>query len=95
MLILFQVEFEESIKEDLALIGVKGDVVTHTSDYFEEMLVHAQNLINKGLAYVDDTDQETVPSFFFKPVFLSSLICHCRCAPKEWTVLNRQDAAEQ
>lgn len=55
-----KVEFEESIKEDLALIGIKGDVVTHTSDYFEKIYDLALQMINSGNAYVDDTDQATM-----------------------------------
>ncbi|KAI0243480.1 glutamate--tRNA ligase, partial [Massospora cicadina] len=52
-------EFEESIKEDLSLLGIKGDCVTHTSDHFEKLYELAVGLIKKGLAYVDDTDQAT------------------------------------
>jgi glutamyl-tRNA synthetase len=55
-----KVEFEESIKEDLALIGIKGDVVTHTSDYFDKIYDLALQIINSGNAYVDDTDQATM-----------------------------------
>ena len=55
-----KVEFEESIKEDLKLIGVVGDVVTHTSDWFDKIYELAIFLIKKGLAYADDTDQQTM-----------------------------------
>lgn len=53
-------EFEESIKEDLLLLGIKGNIVTHTSDHFEKLYNLAVTLIKKGLAYVDDTDQVTM-----------------------------------
>ncbi len=53
-------EFEESIKEDLQLIGIQGDKITHTSDYFDVLYDYAIQLIKKGLAYADNTDQETV-----------------------------------
>ncbi|RKP11549.1 tRNA synthetases class I, catalytic domain-containing protein [Piptocephalis cylindrospora] len=53
-------EFEESIIEDLRLIGVHGDQVTHTSDYFDKLYEDAITLIRQGLAYVDDTDQATM-----------------------------------
>ncbi|ORY05776.1 glutamyl-tRNA synthetase [Basidiobolus meristosporus CBS 931.73] len=55
-----KVEYEESIKEDLKLIGVDSDNVTHTSDYFDQLYEHALQLIKKGLAYADDTDQATM-----------------------------------
>lgn len=53
-----KVEFEHSINEDLSLIGIKGDVVTHTSDYFEKLYSLAKGMIKDGLAYVDDTPKE-------------------------------------
>ncbi|EPZ35939.1 putative glutamyl-tRNA synthetase, cytoplasmic [Rozella allomycis CSF55] len=51
-------EFEESILEDLTLLGVKHDRFSHTSDYFEDMIKFAEQLIKQGDAYVDDTVQE-------------------------------------
>ncbi|KAI9248794.1 tRNA synthetases class I, catalytic domain-containing protein [Phascolomyces articulosus] len=53
-------EYEESIKEDLALIGVDSSVVTHTSDYFDQMYDLALKMIKEGKAYVDNTDQTTM-----------------------------------
>ncbi|KAI7897974.1 tRNA synthetases class I, catalytic domain-containing protein [Cokeromyces recurvatus] len=53
-------EFEESIKEDLALIGVPSNVVSHTSDYFDQMYDLAIKMIKEGKAYCDDTDQATM-----------------------------------
>jgi glutamyl-tRNA synthetase len=53
-------EFEESIKEDLSLLGIKPDVITHTSDHFKTLYDYAIKLIKKGLAYVDDSTQEVV-----------------------------------
>lgn len=53
-------EYEESIKEDLALIGVDSSIVTHTSDYFDQMYDLALKIIKEGNAYVDDTDQATM-----------------------------------
>jgi glutamyl-tRNA synthetase len=55
-----QMEFEESIKEDLALLGIKPDQVVHTSDHFDKLYEYAISLIKKGLAYVDDTDVDTM-----------------------------------
>ncbi|KAG2222556.1 hypothetical protein INT45_002687 [Circinella minor] len=53
-------EYEESIKEDLALIGVDSSIVTHTSDYFDQMYDLALKIIKEGNAYVDNTDQATM-----------------------------------
>mmetsp|Transcript_12588 Transcript_12588/g.14656 ORF Transcript_12588/g.14656 Transcript_12588/m.14656 type:complete len:902 (-) Transcript_12588:42-2747(-) len=51
-------EFQASIIEDLAMLGVKPDVITFTSDYFETIKEYAMDLITNGLAYMDDTPQE-------------------------------------
>ena len=51
-------EFEDAIVEDLALLGIKADVVTHTSDYFEKLQELAVRMIKEGHAYADDTQQE-------------------------------------
>ena len=51
-------EFQESIVEDLAALGVKPDVVTYTSDYFDTIRGYAEFLIKNGLAFMDDTPQE-------------------------------------
>ena len=51
-------EYQTSIIEDLAKIGVKPDVVTFTSDYFETIRLYALSMIENGLAYMDDTPQE-------------------------------------
>lgn len=53
-----KVEFTNSILEDLELLGIKGDRVTHSSDYFQEMFDLALQLIKDGKAYCDDTPQE-------------------------------------
>ncbi|KIM79723.1 hypothetical protein PILCRDRAFT_823268 [Piloderma croceum F 1598] len=50
-------EFEETILEDLRLLGVQGDKVTHTSDYFDHLCDLAIKLLKSGKAYADDTEQ--------------------------------------
>lgn len=50
-----KVEFQDSIIEDLALLGIKGDRVTFSSDYFDQMYELALKLIKDGKAYCDDT----------------------------------------
>lgn len=51
-------EYQESIVEDLAKLGVKPHVVSYTSDYFPTIQQAAMELIQQGLAYMDDTPQE-------------------------------------
>ncbi|KAI1749107.1 tRNA synthetases class I, catalytic domain-containing protein [Xylaria castorea] len=53
-------EFQDAIIEDLALMGVKPDVVTYTSDYFDHLYETCLTLIKAGHAYADDTDVETM-----------------------------------
>jgi len=53
-----KIEFEESIQEDLRMLGIKGDELTWTSNYFDKIYELALDLIKKGKAYVDDTEKE-------------------------------------
>jgi glutaminyl-tRNA synthetase len=54
------VEYVESIKEDVAWLGFKWDGLFFASDYFEEMYSRALVLIRKGLAYVDDQSADEI-----------------------------------
>ena len=51
-------EYQESIVQDLAKLGVQPNLVTYTSDYFETIICYAKFMIQNGLAYMDDTPQE-------------------------------------
>jgi glutamyl-tRNA synthetase len=53
-------EFEQSIMEDLSMLGLTADVITHSSDHFNKLQELIEKLIKQGDAYVDDTDQETM-----------------------------------
>lgn len=53
-------EYQESIVVDLAKLGVQPDLVTYASDYFDVCKRYALQLIKAGLAYMDDTPQETM-----------------------------------
>lgn len=50
--------FVELIKEDVKWLGFQWKEVRYASDYFEEMVKRAHILIDKGLAYVDETPFE-------------------------------------
>ncbi|KZT27302.1 glutamate-tRNA ligase [Neolentinus lepideus HHB14362 ss-1] len=51
-------EFEETILEDLALLDIHGDAISHTSDYFDKLYELCIKMIETGKAYADDTVQE-------------------------------------
>ena len=53
-------EFQDSILEDLHLLGIVADQITYTSDYFAQIFELAQEMIRRGSAYADDTVQEEV-----------------------------------
>ncbi|KAI9654832.1 MAG: hypothetical protein M1821_005826 [Bathelium mastoideum] len=51
-------EFQDSIVEDLALMGITADKTTYTSDYFQELYEYCVQIIKSGHAYADDTEQQ-------------------------------------
>ncbi|KAK6523808.1 hypothetical protein TWF281_001776 [Arthrobotrys megalospora] len=51
-------EYQDSILEDLSLLGIHGDRITYTSDYFQELYDICVQMIKDGKAYCDDTAQE-------------------------------------
>ncbi|KAJ5223744.1 Glutamyl-tRNA synthetase class Ib archaeal/eukaryotic cytosolic [Penicillium chermesinum] len=53
-------EFQDAIVEDLALMGIKPNKVSYTSDYFAELYDYCVTMIKTGKAYADDTDKETM-----------------------------------
>ena len=54
------VEYVNSIKEDIEWLGFKWDNLFYGSDYFDKMYECAEQLINKGLAYVCDLSAEEI-----------------------------------
>jgi glutaminyl-tRNA synthetase len=54
------VEYVESIKEDIRWLGFEWANELYASDYFEQLYQFAEDLIRKGLAYVDDSTAEQI-----------------------------------
>ena len=48
------------ILEDVAMLEIKPDIFSYTSDFFGEILVYAGQLIRDGKAYVDDTPPDVM-----------------------------------
>ncbi|MCG1023757.1 glutamine--tRNA ligase/YqeY domain fusion protein [Sutcliffiella horikoshii] len=57
------VEYVNSIKEDVQWLGYDWDGLFFASDYFEEMYNRAVLLIKKGKAYVDDLSADEIRAY--------------------------------
>ena len=55
-------KYVEGIKEDILWLGYKWDNECYASDYFDQLYLWAEELIRKGLAYVDSQDSKTMVS---------------------------------
>jgi glutaminyl-tRNA synthetase len=53
-------EYVESIKDDVRWLGFEWANELYASDYFEQLFQFAVQLIEKGLAYVDDSSSEEI-----------------------------------
>jgi len=53
-----ETEYVESIKEDIRWLGFEWSNEFYASDYFDQLYEFAVKLIQKGLAYVDDSSSE-------------------------------------
>ena len=53
-------DFVDGIIEDVRWLGFEPDEVVFASDYFEQLYMWAESLIERGLAFVDDQDAETI-----------------------------------
>ncbi len=53
-------EYVDAILEDVDWLGFSPSEVRYASDYFDQIYRWAEELIVKGLAYVDDQDAETI-----------------------------------
>ena len=54
------VEYVDSIKEDIKWLGFQWEKECYASDYFDQLYEWAEDLIKRGLAYVDDQTQEEI-----------------------------------
>ncbi|MBC7948592.1 MAG: glutamine--tRNA ligase/YqeY domain fusion protein [Chitinophagaceae bacterium] len=54
------VEYVDSIREDIKWLGFEWKNEHYASDYFDQLYEYAVVLINKGLAYVDDSTAEDI-----------------------------------
>ncbi|MDD2278635.1 MAG: glutamate--tRNA ligase family protein, partial [Bacteroidales bacterium] len=54
------VEYVDSIKEDIKWLGFNWAEEFYASDYFEQLYLWAEKLIEMGLDYVDDQTQEQI-----------------------------------
>ena len=57
-----ETEYVDSIKEDVKWLGFEWKNERYASDYFGELYQFAIKLIEKGLAYVDDSSSEDIAS---------------------------------
>ena len=57
-----EVEYVESIKEDVRWLGFEWKHELYASDYFDKLYEFAISLTKKGLAYVDDSSSEEMAS---------------------------------
>jgi glutaminyl-tRNA synthetase len=55
-----ETEYVDSIKEDVQWLGFSWASELYASDYFDQLYEFAVKLINKGLAYVDDSSAEEI-----------------------------------
>lgn len=55
-----ETEYVDSIKQDIQWLGFQWANEFYASDYFENLYQFAEKLIQKGLAYVDDSTSEEI-----------------------------------
>ena len=55
-------EYVDSIREDIKWLGFEWKNERYASDYFDQLYDFAEQLISKGLAYVDDSTSDEIAS---------------------------------
>ncbi|MEA3411699.1 MAG: glutamine--tRNA ligase/YqeY domain fusion protein [Pseudomonadota bacterium] len=58
-----ELEYVESIMQDVHWLGYNWDELHHASDYFEQLYEYALTLIKKGKAYVDSLGAEEIRAY--------------------------------
>ncbi|MBO4465225.1 MAG: glutamine--tRNA ligase/YqeY domain fusion protein [Bacteroidales bacterium] len=53
-------EYVDAIKEDIKWLGFQWEKELYASDYFDQLYEWAEDMIKRGLAYVDDETQEEI-----------------------------------
>jgi glutaminyl-tRNA synthetase len=53
-------EYVEAIQDDVRWLGFEWDAMYYAADYFDQLYAWAERLVEKGLAYVDDQDADTI-----------------------------------
>ena len=53
-------EYVDSIKEDIKWLGFQWEKELYASDYFDQLYAWAEQMIERGQAYVDDQTQEEI-----------------------------------
>ena len=53
-------EYVLAIKDDVQWLGFTWDAMYYAADYFDQIYAWAEQLVQKGLAYVDDQDADTI-----------------------------------
>jgi glutaminyl-tRNA synthetase len=60
--------YVDKIREDVSWLGFKWAGEYYASDYFEQLYQFAHQLIDKGLAYVDDSSSEEIAEMKGNPI---------------------------
>jgi hypothetical protein len=63
--------------QDMPLLGLHPDAVSHASDYFAAMIADVAPLIESGLLYADDTPVELVRLLAVCVSCCPAVVVHC------------------
>ena len=77
------VEYVDSIMEDIRWLGFSWDNLFYASDYFGKLFQFAQELIKRGLAYVDDQSAEVIAQQRAHPPAPGSIVLIATDLPKK------------